>query len=233
MTNDPRKPHDDSKLEQELDELRAEWRGMAQAEPPDLVDQAVLNAARRELEAGRRRRPLRWLGGFATAAVVVVALTLVVEQDPRRADLPPAPESSRLQEDALQKQAEPAKEAAPMQAPLPAAEPRPMAREARRDPARLKAMEKNAAPEEAEPGRAQRFDSPAAAAAPLSDSVETPSVAEEALQQTILPDPEAWIEQLLELRAQGETEALEAGIDEFRSIYPEHPLPPELLEQFP
>ncbi len=53
----------------------------SKCEPPDLLDQAVLNAARRQLERSRRRRSMGWLGAFATAAVVVLALTIVVRQD--------------------------------------------------------------------------------------------------------------------------------------------------------
>ena len=74
MKNDPRKPSDDMQLEQELAGLRAEWERAARAEPPDLLDQAVLNAARRDLEKGRRRFPMRWLGGLAAAAVLMVVL---------------------------------------------------------------------------------------------------------------------------------------------------------------
>ena len=170
MTNDPRKPEDESKLEQELAEVHAEWRSMAQAEPPDLVDQAVLNAARRDLEPARKRRPLRWLGGFATAAVVVLALTLVVEQEPQRPDLPAATEKSRPRADSLGNQVLRSSEPAPVQAPLPPAEPSQMAREARRDATRLKAADVKA-----EAGAAQHFEPAVAAAPPAAASVPLPS----------------------------------------------------------
>ena len=54
-----------------------------------------------------------------------------------------------------------------------------------------------------------------------------------ALLKRMEDDPEAWIEQLLELRARGETDALQAGIAAFRSAYPDHALPPELAERLP
>lgn len=228
MTNDPRKPKDDANFEQELAELRAAWRGMEQAEPPDLVDQAVLNAARREFEPARKSRPLRWLGGFATAAVVVLALTLVVEQETRRPDVPAGVEKSRLQEAAPAKRAEPTTDPANLQAPLPPAEPRAVAREARRDAPRLKAAGENAVAGKAEAGTAQRFEPPAAAAPPVVDAVEAEAFADEALEEGLRPDPEIWIEQLLELEAKGATDELEAGIAAFRAAYPDYPLPPEL-----
>lgn len=233
MTNDPRKPKDESQLEQELAEVRAEWRSMAQAEPPDLVDQAVLNAARRDLEPTRKRRPLRWLGGFATAAVVVLALTLVIDQEPRRPDLPAATEKSRPRADSPEEPVLQSSEPAPLQAPLPPAEPSRMAREARRDAARLKAADENAVAEKAAAGAAQRFEPAVAAAAPAAEATEAEAFTDEALEETLLPDPEAWIEQLMELQAQGETDALEAGIAAFRSAYPDYSLPPELAERLP
>jgi len=231
MTIDPREPNDESKLEQELAEVRAEWRSMAQAEPPDLVDQAVLNAARRDLEPARKRRPLRWLGGFATAAVVVLALTLVVEQEPQRPDLPAATEKSRAPADAPDKQTLQSPEPAPLQAPLPPAEPRQMAREARRDATRLKAADENATAEKTE--AAQRFEPAATAAPPAAESMEAEAFTDEALEEALRSDPETWIEHLLELQAQGDTDALEAGIAAFRSAYPEYRLPPELAERIP
>ncbi len=71
--------------EQELDAadlamIQAAWSDLESVEPPELLDQAVLNAARREL-AVRRGKSLRWIGAFATASVVVLALTIVVQQN--------------------------------------------------------------------------------------------------------------------------------------------------------
>jgi hypothetical protein len=233
MTNDPRKPQDESKLEQELAELRAAWQGMTQAEPPDLVDRAVLNAARRDLEPSRKRHPLRWLGGFATAAVVVLALTLVIEQQPQSPAMPAATEKSRPSADAADEQQLEPSAPVRLQAPLPPAEPRPMAREARRDTVRLKAAGQDAITEKAEAGTAQGFESRATAAPPAAVAMEAEAFSDEALEEALLPEPEAWIEQLLELQAKGEAGALEAGITAFRAAYPDYALPPELAEPLP
>ena len=75
--------------EQDLESVHSALPGLKSVEPPDLLDQAVLNTARRELAASRRklmRWPMRWVGAFATAAVVVLALSIVVQQDPKTPD---------------------------------------------------------------------------------------------------------------------------------------------------
>jgi len=81
MTNDPRDQQSGPEFEQDLEAVRSAWSGLEKTEPPDLLNQAVLNTARRELKARRRSRPLRWLGGFATATVIVLALTIVIQHD--------------------------------------------------------------------------------------------------------------------------------------------------------
>jgi len=81
MTSDPRDQQSGPEFEQDLEAVRSAWSGLEQTNPPDLLNQAVLNTARRKLNARRKSRPLRWLGGFATATVIVLALTIVIQQD--------------------------------------------------------------------------------------------------------------------------------------------------------
>jgi len=71
--------------EQDLESIRSAMSGLESVEPPDLLDQAVLNTARRELTASRPK-PMRWIGAFATVTVVVLALSIVVQQDPNTPD---------------------------------------------------------------------------------------------------------------------------------------------------
>ena len=66
--------------EQDLEVIRSALPDLDSAEPPEMLDQAVLNSARRDL-ATTRRQPARWIGAIATAAVVVLALSIVVQQD--------------------------------------------------------------------------------------------------------------------------------------------------------
>ena len=65
----------------DLEAIAAAWRRLPADEPPELVDQAVLNRARRDLDTARPRR-LRWIGHFATAGVAVIALSVWLLQDP-------------------------------------------------------------------------------------------------------------------------------------------------------
>jgi len=80
----------ESGLEEDLQSIRNQLSTQGDQEPPLMLDQAVLNTARREL-AGRKSRPLRWIGAFATASVVVLALTLVIQQQ----QAPAPPEAGR------------------------------------------------------------------------------------------------------------------------------------------
>jgi hypothetical protein len=81
MTTDPRDQQSEQVFEQDLEAVSSAWSRSEQVQPPELFDQAVLNTARRELDTRRKHRPLRWMGAFATATVVVLAMTIVVQQN--------------------------------------------------------------------------------------------------------------------------------------------------------
>jgi hypothetical protein len=85
---DPRDQKDQAKPNRDFESIRAVYSALETVEPPDLVDQAVLNTARRELTTASKRRPLRWFGGLATASVVVLALTVVLQQEQRVPEVP-------------------------------------------------------------------------------------------------------------------------------------------------
>jgi hypothetical protein len=67
--------------DRDLEWVERRWAREEKASPPDLLDQAVLNRARRAAPA-RKKAPARWMGGLATAAVVVLALALVLKREP-------------------------------------------------------------------------------------------------------------------------------------------------------
>jgi hypothetical protein len=72
--------HDQDKLEQELDELQRQYRAAARDEPPTLLDQAVLNRARRAAERHAIRPwSFSWMHATATAALVVLGLAVVMQ----------------------------------------------------------------------------------------------------------------------------------------------------------
>lgn len=87
MTIDPRDQKTDQEIEQDLETLRSALSGPEKTEPPHMIDQAVLNIARRQTGPQKSRwskqPPLRWLGAFATVTVVILSLTLVIEQEPQ------------------------------------------------------------------------------------------------------------------------------------------------------
>jgi hypothetical protein len=178
----------------------------------------VLNTARRELDAQRKRRPLRWLGAFATATVVVLALTIVYQQEEQL--IPPVLEQS----DGLMLD-----QVTPEASPKEAGRDDPGEKAGSRDAARqLKAdgderyevrMKQNAAPPAA----------PASDVAAIALAEESPDAAAEPekLAERI-PEAEAWIERLMLLRDTQQDEKLVTELAAFREAFPGYPLPPGL-----
>lgn len=76
-TNGPERPED------ELAPLERAWRELPDEEPPELLDLAVLNRARRAVE-GRRAWPwtLGWYHGLGTAAGVLLVVTVFLQMQP-------------------------------------------------------------------------------------------------------------------------------------------------------
>lgn len=190
----------------ELASVRSAWESLEQVEPPDLIDQAVLNTARRQVEHSPPRRSMRWLGAFASAAVVVLALAIVVRQD-QQGPVPPVPDSDGFRID-------------------------------RDTSATAKSKQELNLKMQDEPSEAQpemRQISPAARAA-ASEAVpaqgqELQLRSRETMEEdTARPDPEAWVERMLSLRAAGRLAELEAELANFRRSWPDYPLPPELLD---
>lgn len=204
MTHNPNDRASDRQLEQELETIRSVWQTQERAEPPDLLDQTVLNTARRALQDRRKQRPLRWLGAFATLGVVVLALAIVVQQD-QQGPVPPLPKTDGLWLD--QQVSPPAKAASD----AVVAEPEGGRAELR--------MQRQAAPTVA------REQAPA-----LRDE-QLPPKREEALEEDAdIPDPEAWIERMLRAKKAGHLDELRAELTAFRRAYPDYPLPAELRE---
>ena len=245
MTNEPRKPENEQEFEQDLETVQAKWSRMEQAEPPELLDQAVLNAARRDLEPGRKRRPMRWLGGFATAAVVVLAITVTLEQQGPQTPEPPLEDIGQLKQDAASTPR--LEESAVMKsehAPLPAAEPTAQTREAKRQ---KQVMGASSAAENGESVE-MKITPPAINANQFNLTpglaVETRGNTDEVSETAADPEDEAeermpprsaedWIQQLVLLRDFGQMKRLAGELAAFRHYYPEYPLPEELAELEP
>ena len=238
MNHEPPKANNEheeqQELERDLEALQAalvqqEDDPVSRAEPPELVDQAVLNTARRDLE-GKRKRPLRWLGGFATATVVVLAVSVVLQQEPPLTKAPltePVGLEKRdiVKENSILRRQDGNTVLEEEQSLLPAAEP-----EAQRRQAKRTRQEMGAA---ASPATDQL-----AAAAPatvqaeefrmMSDSIESQAPAEAPLHSA-----DEWLARLLELQKSGQTELLEDELASFLEHYPDYPLPEELVPEKP
>jgi len=237
MTSEPRDQKQDAEFEQNLESVSAAWNELEKAEPPDLLDQAVLNTAQRELETGRKRRSLRWAGALATASIVVIALGIVVQQEPGAPAPPSGPVNGiKLDHDSM--------------SPEKKESPGNIARENEIQPQLKKQrMEQTAPPGEFRPKRSAAPASEATlapAASPVSSATLSSSLEEareEALGETDsladapddflqspepAPDPETWIERMLALKVSKQDEILQKELAKFRLAYPEYPLPADL-----
>jgi hypothetical protein len=183
-----------------LESIRSAWRELEHTEPPQLLDQAVLNTARLQVERTPKFRRLRWLGAFATAAVVVIAVTLVVRQDQYAPAPTPSGDGFRLEKSA----------AAP-----PEAGDQPMLLEqSAAAPAAMQRADSDTASASDEPRRSRAL--PGRELGEAQDE-ETPQLS-----------PEAWIEQMLALHQAGRMEELSVQLEAFRRAFPDYPLPAEL-----
>ena len=210
-------------LSEELGRLQSDWDRQERAEPPELLDQAVLNAARRDLEPIRRKTRLGWISGFATAGIAVVTLSVVLLQETPRPPLP-VPLESPAEEVTAERRAEKGKAVS--------------------SPAR--AMQKQDMQAESpvtKSGAAAAFEAaPAAAAAAdaetMNDSVTRLRMAqqpkEELLESADMADSsrsaQEWLQHLLQLHDQGEDEELARQLQAFREAYPDYPLPEALQD---
>jgi hypothetical protein len=232
MNAESRQPRSEQLLEQDLEALRSVWAGSESTEPPELVDRAILNTARRAIEnrPGRRfgSRRLRWVGAFATATIVVLALSIVVQQEPA---LPPETEANGLR---LEKSAPAVPQRSKAADPAGAVAGEGL-------PDRATAARPLAAPPAAEsaPGMATAADAQdmGELRESLSDAPEqVPGGQRKVEAETLgVPDasldavpPEDWIEQMRKLLEAGRLQELERELAAFRTAWPDYELPPEL-----
>ena len=70
----------DQSLNEGLDKLGHAYAQLPDEQPPELLDQAILNRAHRAVEKKAHWMQFGWLHGLTTAAVVVLAISLVYNQ---------------------------------------------------------------------------------------------------------------------------------------------------------
>ena len=71
---------DDKLLNDELEKLGQDYQQHSSEEPPELLDQAILNSAHRAVENTDHWLDFGWIHGLTTAAVVVLALSIIMTQ---------------------------------------------------------------------------------------------------------------------------------------------------------
>ncbi len=74
----------DRSLIENLDTIGHSYARLDKEEPPELLDMAVLNSAHRAVEKKTLRMRFGWLHGLTTAAVFVLALSLISKQQESR-----------------------------------------------------------------------------------------------------------------------------------------------------
>ena len=202
MSDDARNGGIERSPGRDLETIRAAWQVLQQDEPPKLLDQSVRNQARRALPARRRLRSLHWLGSLATAAVVILAVAIVIQQD-QQGPVPPVPKSDGFRLDEAADTEERVGET----------------RAIEQDPGSTEIMLQRAAPAAA----SERMP-------PIAEEA-VPGVLEEAMEaDAAAPAPEDWVERLLQLQQAGRQEEFRAELEAFRQAYPRYPLPPALRE---
>ena len=218
MTSDPHDQQSGPEFEKDLEAVRSAWSGLEQTDPPELLNQAVLNTARRELNTRRRSRPLRWLGGFATATVIVLALTIVIQQEEQQTT-PSLKKTNGFKLDQTD----------------PAASKSEVDRDDFEETARREQADRQLSPMSSEDAEFRMKRSVAAPPVPASDAAVmavaeemSDSLAEPEKAAHRIPAADAWIERLLLLRETQQDEKLIQELAAFREAYPDYVLPPEL-----
>jgi hypothetical protein len=70
----------DQNLNDGLEKLGQAYERLEQDEPPDLLDQAILNSAHRAVEKKSGWQQIGWMHGLATSAVIVLAFSIIFDQ---------------------------------------------------------------------------------------------------------------------------------------------------------
>ncbi len=80
MSNIHNNGENDKSLNEGLDRLGQAYGQLPHDEPPDLLDQAILNSAHRAVQKKPHWMKFGWLHGLTTAAVFVLALSIIINQ---------------------------------------------------------------------------------------------------------------------------------------------------------
>jgi len=246
---DPTERMRDPKISRRYLELGAE-------EPPRALDEAILAASRRAVEA--RPAPLvapggrrRWYFPLAAAAVIMLAVAVTLQVERQKPDdelavasVPPQARKEEQKAPASPEQSKPApkpQRAPPQFTPEPPPAAAPPSADAMRDLAKSNVVTaaQGARSSEAPAEARARGDAmqERAAAAPARREMEAPrpqlsapmgAAASGQLQSRVMETPELALERIAELRKQGKHEEADKALAEFRKRYPDYRLSDEM-----
>lgn len=232
-------------------ELSSIYREGSWPEPRQQLDDAILEASRRAARA-RRSASLVWRFGppFALAATVVLTFALLLrayEEQPQTVPFPvpgkrPAP---HVVQPAPRPAEEPKPEAAAKPASVPRSAPAPAAAasalalkkeapgaapadQARRGFQQLqenRSARESAPPREREPEARPEPAPPRESASPAAVPAPGAAVASGVAAERT---PQAWLEDIRKLKAQGKNDDVQRELAEFKKRYPDYPLPDDL-----
>jgi hypothetical protein len=217
--------------------LSERYRELPREEPPRALDDAILAASRRAVDA--RPAPLvaptgrrRWYFPVAAAAVIVLAVAVVAHVEREQPDVeilqpsmevlktPPPPP---IEQDRRAEASQPARKAASPSGF--AAEPPPRADSA----GALSAPAAVPAPASPRPAaEAERNDVGAASAGARTTRDERPRAQTQRASATVEQSPEVELERIARLRAAGRHEEADKALAEFRKRYPDYRLSDEV-----
>jgi len=219
---------DKDKLDNDLDSLQRQYHAAAVDEPPAMLDQAVLNRARRAAEQHAIRPwSFSWMHATATAALVVLGLTLVLQlresaQAPET--LPETPLQPSQYYDGAEDQDSALGEQENFRQSRDAALSRLLDRQ-KAEALREVREEVLASPEAPAPIVVVRPGHPAIAVGPGANEWDSGS-----RPVTYYSSAEEWLDHILELKRSGDESAWRSELDLFVGVFPEHPLPKELSD---
>lgn len=227
MNQLPEQPRDPS--------LSRLYQANAPGEPPPHLDRSILAAARAAAKPIATRRAPWWRRlrtpiALAATVMLAVMLSLSVERNPPQVDknvvaprperaAPEAPTTGDASCDIGKPAPPPAREAKTPAAPAPTAKPQAA-------PTQLPAV-RDEAPASAPPPAAVGGAASAEAESARESRSKLAAPADRAAKQETAT-PEAWLDEIRVLRRQGRLEEADRRLQEFRRVFPNHPLPADL-----
>ena len=226
--NDRRPDHDEDVVPEAL---REAWNELPKREPPDLIDQAVLNRARAAVDTPHSSRPwsFGWPHALTTAAVIVLAVTLIM---PTREVAPPGAQDRA--EEPLPEARTPARSAnetgeSQGLSRLRSAPPPPARAEAAREAAREAPAEAAAMADHAD----AIMESSAEARVEPDLEIDDETGVEAGVETDVEADVKARLQSIRDLLAAGDQEAAREAALAFQRDYPDRELPDDLASLVP